>query len=125
MTLTLKAALLALPLLALAVPAAAQKQGGTLRIYHRDNPPSASILEEATVSVNMPFMPVFNNLVMFDPPKSHESADTIVPDMASSWSSDASNTKLTVKPHPGVQWHDRKPFSGQDVPCTWIMLTGQ
>ena len=36
--------------------AAAQKQGGTLRIYHRDNPPSASLHEEATVSVTQPFM---------------------------------------------------------------------
>src|SRR5690349_25056844 len=95
----------ALALLALACatgPAAAQKQGGTLRIYHRDTPPSASILEEATVSVNMPFMPVFNNLVMFDPLKGHESADTVVPDMATSWSSYATNTKLTFKLHDGV-----------------------
>src|SRR5436305_10532639 len=52
MTLTLKAISVAVAALAFAaVPAAAQKQGGTLRIYHRDNPPSASILEEATVSV--------------------------------------------------------------------------
>jgi peptide/nickel transport system substrate-binding protein len=126
MTLTLKAVLLALPLLALAAaPAAAQKQGGTLRIYHRDNPPSASILEEATVSVNMPFMPVFNNLVMFDPLKGHESADTVVPDMATSWSWDPTNTKLTFKLHEGVKWHDGKPFSARDVQCTWNMLTGK
>jgi peptide/nickel transport system substrate-binding protein len=117
-----------LALLALACaagPAAAQKQGGTLRIYHRDNPPSASILEEATVSVNMPFMPVFNNLVMFDPAKSHESADTVVPDMATSWSWDATNTKLTFKLHDGVKWHDGKPFTAKDVQCTWNMLTGK
>ncbi|HZT47240.1 MAG TPA: peptide ABC transporter substrate-binding protein, partial [Hyphomicrobiaceae bacterium] len=42
-------------------PALAQKQGGTLRIYHRDNPPSASIHEEATVSTVMPFMSLYNN----------------------------------------------------------------
>jgi peptide/nickel transport system substrate-binding protein len=42
--------------------AVAQKQGGTLRIYHRDNPPSASLHEESTVSVTQPFMAVFNNL---------------------------------------------------------------
>src|SRR3954447_432436 len=82
-------------------PAAAQKQGGTLKVYQRDNPPSASILEEATVSVNMPFMPVFNNLVMFDPLKGHESADTVVPDMATSWSWDPTNTRLTFKLHEG------------------------
>ena len=34
-----------------AAPAFAQKQGGTLKISHRDNPPSASIHEEATISV--------------------------------------------------------------------------
>ncbi|MDP1966202.1 MAG: peptide ABC transporter substrate-binding protein, partial [Reyranella sp.] len=50
-----------------ASPALAQKQGGTLRVTHRDNPPSASIHEEATNSTIMPFMAVFNNLVMFDP----------------------------------------------------------
>ena len=44
-------------------PAVAQKQGGTLRSYIWDNPPSASIHEEATISTVFPFMPVFNNLV--------------------------------------------------------------
>ena len=29
-----------------ASPAAAQKKGGTLRLYHNDNPPSTSLLEE-------------------------------------------------------------------------------
>ena len=54
-------------LLALAMPASAQKAGGTLRVSHRDNPPSASIHEEATISTVMPFMSVYNNLVVFDP----------------------------------------------------------
>ena len=36
-----------------ATPVAAQKKGGTLRLYHNDNPPSASLLEESTIaSVN-------------------------------------------------------------------------
>lgn len=51
---------------ALAAPALAQKSGGTLRVQHRDNAPSASIHEESTVSVNMPFMGVYNNLVLYD-----------------------------------------------------------
>ncbi|MGH6755070.1 MAG: hypothetical protein ACREDP_23160, partial [Bradyrhizobium sp.] len=53
-------------------PAAAQKKGGTLRLYHNDNPPSTSLLEEATIASVMPFAAVFNNLVVFDPAKSHE-----------------------------------------------------
>ena len=44
----------------------AQKTGGVLRMYHRDNPPSASIHEEATNSTVIPFMSVMNNLVLFD-----------------------------------------------------------
>src|SRR5947209_2435901 len=46
--------------------AMAQKQGGTLRIYHRDSPASMSIHEEGTVGVMLPMMPVFNNLMLFD-----------------------------------------------------------
>ena len=35
------------------------------KVYHRDSPASASIHEEATYSVNIPFMPIFNNLVIY------------------------------------------------------------
>ena len=45
-------------------PAFAQKSGGTLRIYHRDTPASASLHEEATVSTQLPFMAIYNNLVV-------------------------------------------------------------
>ena len=46
--------------------AAEPKSGGIFRIYHRDSPGSASIHEGATYSLNVPFMPIFNNLVIFD-----------------------------------------------------------
>src|SRR5262245_40921275 len=105
--------------------AAAQKQGGTLKLYHRDNPPSASVHEEATVSVQLPFMAVFNNLVLFDQNKPVNSAESIVPDLASSWSWDASKTKLTFRLRDGVKWHDGKPFTSKDVQCTWHNLIGK
>ncbi len=119
-----------LPLLAFVLAggveeAVAQKAGGTLRVYHRNNPPSASILEEATVDVTMAYMPVFNNLVIFDQAKQHESADTIVPDLATSWSWDDTKTKLTFKLREGVKWHDGQPFTAKDVQCTWNMLAGK
>src|SRR3974377_112524 len=47
------------------------KQGGMFRIYHRDSPGSASIHEGATYSINVPFMPVFNNLVMYNKDVAH------------------------------------------------------
>ena len=107
------------------LPALAQKQGGTLRIYHRDNLPSASIHEEATISTVQPFMAIFNNMVVYDQKKPLNSPETIVPDLADSWAWDDSKTKLTFKLHPGVKWHDGKPFTAKDVQCTWYKLTGK
>jgi peptide/nickel transport system substrate-binding protein len=117
-------ALLGLALLA-ATPAAAQKSGGTLRLYHNDNPPSTSLLEESTIAAVTPFAAIFNNLVVFDPAKPHESIETVVPDLAESWSWDPTNTKLTFKLRQGVKWHDGKPFTAKDVQCTWRMLIGK
>src|SRR5215475_1817958 len=107
-----------------ASPAFAQTPGGTLRISHRDNPPSASIHEESTISVNQPFMAVFNNLVVFDPKEKVNSPDHIVPDLAESWSYNADNTQLTFKLRQGVKWHDGKPFTSADVKCTWDAVSG-
>ncbi|MEH2590839.1 hypothetical protein [Bradyrhizobium sp. AZCC 1721] len=47
--LTISVAMLCIALLT-AVPASAQKKGGTLRLYHNDNPPSTSLHEEATIA---------------------------------------------------------------------------
>ncbi|HJQ57189.1 MAG TPA: ABC transporter substrate-binding protein [Vineibacter sp.] len=108
----------------MAMPALAQKPGGTLRIYHRDQPASASILEEATISTNMPFMAVFSNLVYFDPTQTVNSVDKIVGELATSWSWSADKTQLTFKLREGVKWHDGKPFTSKDVQCTWNALAG-
>lgn len=107
------------------VPALAQKSGGTLRMTHRDNAPSGSILEEATNSTTEPFMGVYNNLVMYDQQKPINSEETLVPDLASSWAWDASMTKLTFKLREGVKWHDGKPFSAADVKCTFDLILGK
>ncbi|MBM3621650.1 MAG: peptide ABC transporter substrate-binding protein, partial [Alphaproteobacteria bacterium] len=80
----------------------AQTPGGTLRITHRDNPPSASIHEEATISTVMPFMSVFNNLVMFDPKTKQNTPDVIIPDLATSWAWSADGKALTFKLRTGV-----------------------
>ena len=98
----LQAALMTLFCAALvaASPAAAQKKGGTLRLYHNDNPPSTSLHEEATIASVTPFAAIFNNLVVFDPAKVHESIDTVIPDLAESWSWDATNTDYWKKDRP-------------------------
>jgi peptide/nickel transport system substrate-binding protein len=123
--LALGATFLVLATILAVTPALAEKSGGTLRIYHRDNLPSASIHEEATISTVQPFMAVFNNLVLYDQNKKLNSEETIVPDLAESWSWDASGTRLTFKLRQGVKWHDGKPFTAKDVQCTWNKLTGK
>jgi peptide/nickel transport system substrate-binding protein len=102
----------------------AQKSGGVLKIQHMDTPPSASIHEEATVSVVVPFMAVFNNLVMFDQHVAKNSFDSIVPDLATSWAWSDDGTKLAFKLRQGVRWHDGKPFTAEDVRCTFDLLLG-
>ena len=118
------AAFVTLALTVFALPAAAQKSGGVLRVYNTTQPPSASIHEESTIATNMPFMAVFNNLVRFDPAKEKNTFDAIVPDLAESWAWDAGGTKLTFKLRTGVTWHDGKPFTAKDVQCTWHRLSG-
>jgi peptide/nickel transport system substrate-binding protein len=104
---------------------AAQKPGGTLRIYNSTNPPSASPHEDTTIAVVMPFMAVYNNLVRFDPVQPRNSFDTIIPELATSWEWDATKTKLTFKLRSDVRWHDGKPFTGKDVQCTFHRLNGK
>ncbi|MGE4076658.1 MAG: ABC transporter substrate-binding protein [Reyranella sp.] len=112
-------------LVSAAGPALAQKQGGTLKISHRDNPPSASIHEEATISTVLPFMAVFNNLVLFDPKEKANSPDHIVPDLAESWAWSDDKTRLVFKLRQGVKWHDGKPFTAADVKCTFDAVRGK
>ena len=100
------------------------KQGGTLRMYQRDNPPSASIHEGASFSVNAPFMAIYNNLLTYDTTKDRDSFDTIIPELASKWAWSADNKSLTFTLQPGVKWHDGKPFTAADVKCTFDLLAG-
>ena len=105
-------------------PAYAQKQGGILKTYVWDTPPSASIHEEATISTVFPFMPVFNNLVLFDQTKKEANLDTIIPDLGKSWAWDSAKTTLTFQLEQGVKWHDGKPFTAKDVKCTFDLISG-
>jgi peptide/nickel transport system substrate-binding protein len=105
--------------------ALAQKQGGILRVPHFDSPASMSLLDESTVAVNRPMMGVFNNLVMFKQDVPQNSLRSIVPDLAKSWSWNEEGTELTFPLREGVKWHDGRPFTAEDVKCTWDLLTGK
>jgi peptide/nickel transport system substrate-binding protein len=105
--------------------AAEPKHGGILHIYHRETPPSLSIHEEATFSVNAPAMGLFNNLVIYDQHIPQNSLDTIRPELADNWAWDKGNTALTFKLHQGVKWHDGQPFTSKDVKCTFDLIQGK
>src|SRR5580704_15298946 len=109
---------------ALGNPGVAEKSGGVLKVQHWDSPASMSILEEATYSTVMPIMEVMNNLVLYRQDVAQNSMDTIVPDLAESWSWSEDGTELTFKLRHGVKWHDGKPFAAADVKCTWDLLQG-
>jgi peptide/nickel transport system substrate-binding protein len=123
-TATIMAAALAI-MSASAAQAEGPKSGGILRIYHRETPPSLSIHEEATFSVNAPAMGLFNNLIVYDQHKPQNSMGTIVPELATSWAWSPDNLKLTFKLREGVKWHDGQPFTSKDVKCTIDLLQGK
>src|SRR5467141_2709873 len=111
--------------MSMAGTAFAQKQGGVLRMSHFDSPASMSLHEEATAAANRPMMGVFNNLVMYKQDVPQNSMQSIVPDLAVSWSWSEDVTELTFPLREGVRWHDGKPFTANDVKCTWDMLSGK
>src|SRR6266478_4703245 len=105
--------------------ALAQKQGGILRVPFFDSPASMSLHEESTFAALRPMMGVFNNLVMYKQDVPQNSMKSIVPDLATSWAWNEEGTELTLPLRQGVKWHDGKPFTAQDVKCTWDLLTGK
>ena len=106
-------------------PVAAQKSGGTLRLFHRDSPASGSIHEEATISAVAPSSAVFNNLMLFNQHEKQNRPEFIEPELAESWAWNGDYTRLSFKLRQGVKWHDGKPFTASDVKCTWDMLIGK
>ena len=107
-----------------AEPSLAQKRGGILKTWDFDSPASMSILEESTIAAERPMMAVFNNLVLFDQHVKQNTLQSIVPELAASWSWNEEGTELTMPLQHGVKWHDGKPFTARDVKCTWDLLTG-
>src|SRR5438477_8903002 len=105
--------------------ALAQKSGGVLKMPDFASPASMSIHEEVTRAAVTVLMPVFNNLVLFDQHKEKNTLDTIVPDLAESWTWNEDGKELTFKLRHGVNWHDGKPFTAADVKCTWDLLQGK
>ena len=118
-------ALLATGLIFPALPASAQtpKAGGHLNLAQReDTPQGFAIHESSTISTVWPAMPCLNNLVLFDPLKKTESADTIIGELAEKWSWQDNYRNLVFFLRKNVKWHDGQPFTSKDVKFTFDML---
>jgi peptide/nickel transport system substrate-binding protein len=100
------------------------KTGGVLNAMHREDPPSLSIHEEATISTNWPIMPCYNNLVLFNPLRGQESPATIIGELAEKWAWRDDGKTLVFTLRKGVRWHDGQPFSSRDVKYTFDLVRG-
>ncbi|HEX7926458.1 MAG TPA: ABC transporter substrate-binding protein [bacterium] len=104
--------------LASASPVLAQKQGGVLRGVLTETWPSLSLHEDASVSTIWPVIPMYSNLLIYDPAKLTDGQPTLVGELAESWAWSDGGKRLTFKLRRGVTWHDGKPFSSADVKYT-------
>ena len=112
-------------MLAGAAALAEPQRGGTLRVYPRENPASASMHEEASIATVMPFMAVFNNLVVYNQQAERNDPDDLTAELATEWQWSDDHRRLTFRLREGVTWHDGKPFTSADVKCTWDTIAGR
>ncbi len=89
---------------------------------HREDPQGFAIHEAATPSVVWPAMPCYSNLVLFDPLKPHETAETVMPELAERWSWQDGGRSLVFFLRRGVTWHDGQPFTARDVKYTFDVV---
>jgi peptide/nickel transport system substrate-binding protein len=116
------AAAAALALMVIGGTATAQKPGGVLRVHLWDSPPNLSMLDGVNPLAARTMAPVFNNLAIFDQHAKQSRLDAIVPDLATSWTWNEDGTELTFRLRRGVKWHDGRPFTANDVKCTWDLI---
>jgi peptide/nickel transport system substrate-binding protein len=102
----------------------AQKYGGVLKAVHRENPPSLLPHEWATMSSSWPVMPVYNNLVSYNPDHAVDSADDLTGELAEKWAWSNAGKTLTFTLRRGVMWHDGQPFTSADVKYTFDLIRG-
>jgi peptide/nickel transport system substrate-binding protein len=98
------------------------KRGGILTAMLAEDPPGLSIHESSTISGVWPVAPCYSNLVLFDPLKPQESADTVIPELAEKWSWQDGYRSLVFFLRKGVRWHDGQPFTARDVKYTFDVV---
>jgi peptide/nickel transport system substrate-binding protein len=98
------------------------KYGGVLQAVTRENPPSLSIIDEVSISVVWPVMPLYSNLVLYDPFRPVEDGEHLIGELAESWAWSDGGRRLNFTLRRGVKWHDGKPFTSADVKYTFDLV---
>jgi peptide/nickel transport system substrate-binding protein len=99
------------------------KPGGVLNVMQREDLATGfSIHETATIATIWPAAPCFSNLVIFDPMKPAERAETLVGELADKWSWQDGYRNLVFFLRRDVRWHDGQPFTSKDVKYTFDMV---
>ena len=81
------------------------KYGGTLHYFIRRYPAGYD-LHLMTSYAPFVSLPIFNNLVSFDPKKSDLRPENIIGDLAERWEVSPDGKTVTFFLHQGVKWHD-------------------
>jgi peptide/nickel transport system substrate-binding protein len=97
-----------------AAPAA--KQGGTLVVAAGTDPGALNPAISTSGALHFVAGSLYNGLVALD--KDFKP----MPDLADSWTVSDDGKTYTFKLHPGVKWHDGKPFTSADVKFTFEQL---
>ena len=95
---------------AVAVPAHAQKKGGTLTYTYHPEPTAMSSIATTAVPVALIASKIYESLLEYEGAglKSR-------PGLAESWTVSPDRLTYTFKLRQGVTWHDGKPFTSEDV----------
>src|SRR5919202_821203 len=91
------------------------RRGGILRVALAGDPPSLDMHQEQTFLVTIPFSPVYNTLVMFDP----HAYPKVIGDLAKSWTVSEDGMTYTFTLHEGVKFHDGSELTAADVKASW------
>src|SRR5438093_8062555 len=91
------------------------RRGGILRVALAGDPPSLDMHQEQTFLVTIPFSPVYNTLVVFDP----HGYPNIIGDLAKSWTLSDDKMTWTFTLRQGVTFHDGSPLTSADVKASF------
>jgi peptide/nickel transport system substrate-binding protein len=104
------------------VTAQTPRRGGVVNAMASEDPPGLSIHESSTINSVWPLAPCYSNLVIFDPLKPQETAETVVPELAERWSWQDNYRNLVFFLRKNVRWHDGQAFTAADVKYTFDIV---